>query len=59
LMNNLAVAKPMPVVPPVITAVFPLNRSMWSPVSLSLEVLHTLEYDTRSGNARSFVRKGN
>jgi hypothetical protein len=59
LMNNLAVAKPMPVVPPVITAVFPLNRSMLSPVSLSLEVLHTRKYDTHSGNARRFVRYGN
>jgi hypothetical protein len=59
LMNNLAVAKPMPVVPPVISAVFPLNRSMLSPVFVCLEVLHTPEYDNHSGNARSFVRNGN
>jgi hypothetical protein len=58
-MNNLAVAKPMPVVPPVMSAVFPLNRSMLSPVFICLEVLHTREYDTRSGNARGFVRFGN
>ena len=37
LMNNLAVAKPKPVVPPVMCAVFPLNLSMLSPVFICLE----------------------
>src|ERR1022692_392844 len=58
-MNNLAVAKPMPVVPPVISALFPLNLSMFSPVFICFEALHTQEYDKHSGNARIFVRSGN
>jgi hypothetical protein len=58
-MNNLAVAKPMPLVPPVISAIFPLNLSMLPPVFICLEVLHTREYDNHLGNASNFVRNGN
>jgi hypothetical protein len=41
------------------SAVFPLDLSLLSPAFISLEVLHTLEYDNYSRNASNFVRDGN
>ena len=57
LMNDLAVVKPIPVVPPV-SSVFPLSLSTLSPVFICLEALHTEEYDHESYKAMSFVRDG-